>query len=118
MKRLVWIATIIVLSMGAIDVAQAQWPLGRQLPQVSKPSGPGPHLIATGRFQVFISPHLKDQTFMIDTDTGKVWIIKKDHSTGDFSLKRVPVEEVDEKAKGSSASRADKSAQEPSSGTK
>lgn len=118
MKGLVSIAIIIVLSMAAVHVAQAQWPLGRQLPQMPKPSQPGPHLIATGRFQVFISPHLKDQTFMIDTDTGKVWIVKKDHSTGDFSLKRVPVEEVDEKGKGGSASKGDRSAQEPSSGTK
>jgi hypothetical protein len=118
MKGLVWIAAIMMLSLGTIDIAQAQWPLGRQLSQAAKVAEPGPHVTATGRFQVFISPHVKDQTFMIDTDTGKVWILKKDHTTGDFSLKRVPVEEVDQKAKPSSASKGDASTPPPSTGAK
>jgi hypothetical protein len=33
---------------------------------------------------------------MLDTDTGRVWIFKKDHSSGDFSLKRVPVQGVED----------------------
>jgi hypothetical protein len=118
MKGLVWIAAVIVLCVGGIDVARAQWPLGRQLPQIPRASKSGPHVTGTGRFQVFVSPHLKDQTFMIDTETGKVWIIKKDHSTGDFSLKRVPVQEVDSKAKSGSAAKGDKKVSEPSSGAK
>lgn len=118
MKGLVWIAAVLALSLGAIGVARAQWPLGRQLPQIPQPSESGPHVTATGRFQIFVSPHLKEQTFMIDTETGKVWIIKKDHSTGDFSLKRVPVAEVDGKAKGDSPAQKDKKASEPPSGAK
>lgn len=32
---------------------------------------------------------------MVDTETGRIWIMKKDHSTGEFSLHRVPVEDID-----------------------
>jgi hypothetical protein len=93
---------------------EAQWPLGKDLTQIPDKSAAGPNITATGRFQIFVSPHLKGYTFMIDTDTGKIWIILKDHASGNFSLKRVPVEEVDGKdfekrSGGESAGGGDKS---------
>ena len=71
----------------------AQWPLGKEMPQAgaktqeSVLSGTG-----SGRHQIFVSPHIKGHTFMIDTETGKIWIFRKDGASGDFSLQRVPVE--------------------------
>jgi hypothetical protein len=76
------------------EVAHGQWPLGGQMPKPAKPAA-AQHVTATGRFQVFVSPHIKGKTFMLDSDTGRVWIVQKDHATGTYSLKRVPVEEVD-----------------------
>jgi hypothetical protein len=93
---LVIVAVLFILT-GTPQGVNAQWPLGKDITQMAEKSVPGPNITATGRFQIFISPHLKGSTFMIDTDTGKIWIILKDHSTGNFSLKRVPVEEVDGK---------------------
>lgn len=89
-------AALLILT-GTTQGAEAQWPLGKEITQMAEKGVPGPNITATGRFQIFVSPHLKGSTFMIDTDTGKIWIIVKDHSTGNFSLKRVPVEEVDGK---------------------
>ncbi|MCA1959830.1 MAG: hypothetical protein LDL33_03460 [Desulfomonile sp.] len=77
--------------------AEAQWPLGKDVTQLAEKAAAQPNITITGRFQIFVSPHIKGSTFMIDTDTGKIWIILKDHSSGDFLLKRVPVEEVDGK---------------------
>jgi hypothetical protein len=91
------VATVL-LAMALTGVAGAQWPLNTQnLPKLKEP---GVTTTATGRFQVFVSPRIKTATFMIDTDTGRIWMFKKDHSTGDFSLKRVPVENVDADGKG------------------
>ncbi len=103
MRIAIRVIVILFVTLGLASGAWAQWPLGK-MPPTSGQSKPGPNLTVTGRFQVFISPHLKDQTFMLDTDTGRVWIMKKDHSTGDFSWKRIPVEEVDGEKKGKSAS--------------
>jgi len=90
------IAALFILT-GMPRNVEAQWPLGKDITPIPEKSAPGPNITATGRFQIFISPHLKGSTFMIDTDTGKIWTIVKDHSTGNFSLKRVLVEEVDGK---------------------
>jgi hypothetical protein len=49
----------------------------------------------SGRFQIFTSPHEKGDTFMLDTDTGRVWLLKKDKTSGEYSFKRIRVEEVD-----------------------
>ncbi|MBM4329075.1 MAG: hypothetical protein FJ118_18160 [Deltaproteobacteria bacterium] len=76
-------------------VAAAQWPLGRDITTTLKAEPTGVHVTATGRFQIFVSPNIKEQTFMLDTDTGRVWILRKDHASGDFFLRRVPVDEVD-----------------------
>ncbi len=74
----------------------AQWPLGRESLQTeAKSSDQGQHLTGSGRFQVFVSPQAKGYTFMIDTDSGRVWIMKKDHSSGEFSLHRIPVDGLD-----------------------
>ena len=97
MKGIFRTVVIGTLCLGVTTAVQAQWPLGKELPQVSQKSEPGPNITVTGRFQIFISPHAKGHTFMLDTDTGKVWVMHKDPTAGDFSLKRVPVEEVDGK---------------------
>ena len=93
------VIVILIFILSLADLAPAQWPLGK-MPPPTVQAKPGPNLTVTGRLQVFISPNIKDQTFMLDTDTGRVWIMKKDHSTGDFSWKRIRVEEVDDKEKG------------------
>lgn len=98
MKGIFRTVVIGTLCLGAASWVQAQWPLGKELPQVSAKSEPGPNITVTGRFQIFISPHTKGHTFMLDTDTGKIWVLHKDPTAGDFSLKRVPVEEVDGKS--------------------
>ncbi len=56
---------------------------------------PSPNLTTSGRFQVFTSPNIKGHTFMLDTDTGKVWTMKKDSTSGEFSLQRIHVDQVD-----------------------
>jgi hypothetical protein len=94
----------VLLAIGLSGAADAQWPLNAR--NVPKAKEPGLSATAAGRFQVFVSPRIKSATFMIDTDTGKIWIFKKDHSTGDFSLKRVPVENVDKDGK--SGTKTDK----------
>ncbi|MFZ5866956.1 MAG: hypothetical protein ACOYXY_13820 [Thermodesulfobacteriota bacterium] len=80
---------------GLSGVAAAQWPLGRDITTSLKAEPSSTVVTATGRFQIFVSPNIKDQTFMLDTDSGRVWILRKDHASGDFFLRRVPVDEVD-----------------------
>jgi len=74
------------------------------MPGLKKDAERFPYVTATGRYQIFVSPHVKKHTFMLDTETGRVWIMKKDHASGDFSWKRVPVDEVDDKEKGKKTS--------------
>lgn len=62
---------------------------------MQKEMQPSPNLTTSGRFQVFTSPNIKGHTFMLDTDTGKVWVMKKDSTSGEFSLHRIVVEQVD-----------------------
>jgi len=76
--------------------ADAEWPLGRETSIVTKASESTPCLMVSGRFQIFVSPNIKGHTFMLDTDTGRAWIMKRDDTTGEFSMKRVPVDQVDE----------------------
>ncbi len=81
------------LTVFAVD-GHAQWPLGKESPQLpGKSSETLVSVTGSGRHQVFVSPNIKGHTFMIDTDTGKIWIFRKDSATGDFSLQRVPVEQ-------------------------
>ena len=97
MPRFIRTTTLLILIMSTAVYAQAQWPLGREMPQVATKSEEqrGPSVTATGRFQVFVSPQAKGYTFMLDTDTGRVWVMKKDSTSGDFSMQRIPVEQVD-----------------------
>ncbi|MBI4963840.1 MAG: hypothetical protein HY913_11240 [Desulfomonile tiedjei] len=90
-------AAVPVVLLSAVVWAQAQWPLGREMPQVGAKSDEqhGPNVTVTGRFQIFVSPQAKGYTFMLDTDTGKIWVLKKDSASGDFSMQRIPVEQVD-----------------------
>lgn len=78
-----------------VTSAQAQLPFGPDLLKQQLKQEPGLRITGLGRFQIFVSPSIKDHTFMIDTDTGKIWIFDKDHATGKYSLERVPVEQVD-----------------------
>ncbi len=79
-----------------ITCAQAQWPWGRDMSQqIPKVGEPGATITVTGRYQIFVSPNVKGHTFMIDTDTGRVWIMKKDYATGEFSLQRIPVDQIE-----------------------
>jgi hypothetical protein len=103
-----WLAFVAVLWPALAISAEAQWPLGREAPNIAKPSESAVAVTGCGRFQVFVSPHVKGHTFMLDTDTGRVWSMKKDATTGDFSFQRIPVDDLDgpkttaepEKAKG------------------
>jgi len=90
-----WI-TVLILCLATAGTALAQWPLGRDVTQQGlKPGEPGATITVTGRFQIFVSPNVKDHTFMIDTDTGRTWIMKRDHISGDFSFQRIPVDQID-----------------------
>lgn len=90
--KTVMLTVVFVALLGVAQPVSAQWPLGdRMTPKLEK-SPPQMAVSGTGRFQVFVSPHMKDRTFMIDTDTGRIWIFQKDHTSGDYKLKRVPVE--------------------------
>lgn len=97
------------VSLVLAATAQAQWPLGKELsPQEGKSTEASPYVTATGRYQIFVSPQAKGFTFMLDTDSGRVWIMKKDSTSGDFSLQRVPVEQVDTQPTGKSETKQSK----------
>lgn len=92
-------AIVLVALLGTSVVAQAQWPLGKDLSDAASKQEAGVHVTAAGRFQIFISPNQKEHTFMLDTDTGKIWIMTKDNLSGNFTMDRVQVEEVDKQWK-------------------
>ena len=93
----------VILCLIVAGLAHAQWPLGRDgAPQMLKSGEHGDTITLTGRFQVFVSPNVKGHTFMLDTDTGRIWIMKKDSTTGDFSFQRIPVEQIDSQQTGKS----------------
>lgn len=82
-----------LLSIWTVE-SHAQWPLGKEMSQPSSKSPEaGMSSTVAGRHQIFVSPNIKGHTFMLDTDTGRIWIFKKDSASGDFSLQRVPVEQ-------------------------
>ena len=94
MRTPVVVAIVCFLVLGWQYGLQAQLPFGvDRSKKTEEPSAP--NVTMTGRFQIFVSPHIKSATFMLDTDTGRVWIVKKDHKSGNYLLKRVSVEEVD-----------------------
>ncbi len=103
MCSLIRSAATVVLCLIIAGLAQAQWPLGRDAtPPVLKSGERGDTITLTGRFQVFVSPNVKGHTFMLDTDTGRIWIMKKDSTTGDFSFQRIPVDQIDSQPPGTS----------------
>jgi hypothetical protein len=105
-------ALILCVFMVTLTSASAQWPLGRETSQQPSKIGQADATITiTGRFQVFVSPNVKDNTFMIDTETGRVWIMKKDHTSGEFSFQRIPVAQVDGQQPGSSVPEKTKEGQ-------
>lgn len=93
-KTVLWLLVPIV-SLIATASVHAQWPLGEGVSKMQKELQPSPNLTTSGRFQVFTSPNIKGHTFMLDTDTGRVWIMKKDSASGEFSLNRISVEQVE-----------------------
>ncbi len=101
MRNVIRFTTIVISCLVTVGATEAQWPLGRDAQQGIKLGEPGATITVTGRFQIFVSPNVKSHTFMLDTDTGKVWIMKKDSTTGDFSLQRIPVEQIDSQQTGS-----------------
>ncbi len=94
----------VALTLAGVSAVEAQWPLGRDMTPPTIKSEPPPQVTTTGRFQIFVSPNIKDHTFMLDTDTGRIWIMKKNHSTGEFYLQRVTVRDVSEESEGKSDS--------------
>jgi hypothetical protein len=94
MKTIIRDALITFLVLALAPCVFAQWPLGREMMPAAKIE-PGPTVTVNGRFQIFTSPNEKDDTFMLDTDTGRVWLLKKDKTSGDYVFKRIRVEEVD-----------------------
>lgn len=88
--------------------AYAQWPLGKELSSPEPKTESASQVTGSGRFQMFVSPQAKGFTFMIDTETGKIWVMKRDHTAGEFSLHRVHVEEIDPQATGKTE-KSDKS---------
>ncbi len=86
---------ILLAFAGLASFAEAQWPLGKELTGQETKGESFPNVTGTGRFQIFVSPQAKGNTFMLDTETGRVWIMKKDHTSGEFSLHRVQVEQID-----------------------
>ena len=41
-------------------------------------AAPQPNVpVQSGRFQIFFSPHARAETFLVDTQTGKVWQLVK-----------------------------------------
>jgi len=115
MNGIVKLILVAAVAAVLVSTARAQWPLGKDLSlQEGKSTEGSPHLTATGRFQIFVSPQAKGHTFMLDTDTGRVWIMKKDSTSGDYSLKRVPVDEVDAQQTGKSETKQTKNGDKPS----
>lgn len=110
-------AAIVLVLVMWLGSANAQLPFGPDFAALQKKKEPKLRITGFGRFQVFISPNIKGETFMIDTDTGRVWTFKKDHATGKHSLERVPVEQVDAKSKKAADSDASAENRKKSSGS-
>ncbi len=96
------VGTIVILLLP--QIAMSQWPLARDDAVSTKQVDTRDMIMASGRYQVFVSPHAKGHTFMIDTDTGRIWVLKKDSASGEFSFHRVHVEQVDGEKKEKSRS--------------
>jgi hypothetical protein len=92
---------IVAFCLGTAMSADSQWPLGKELAQTPpRAADSASGITLTGRYQMFVSPNAKGHTFMIDTDTGRLWVMRKDPASGDYSLHRIPVEQVDEHKQG------------------
>ncbi len=101
----IWaLALTIFLAGAALCTVNAQWPLGRELNDAKPAESVGQHLTGGGRFQLFVTPQAKTSTFMVDTESGRLWIMKKDSSSGEYSLHRIVVEGVDTKHTGNETS--------------
>jgi hypothetical protein len=96
-------------------LSYAQWLPGA--PELPSKSGDLKYLTSSGRFQVFVSPQAKESTFMLDTQTGRLWIMKKDHSSGEFSMQRVPVADLEKDSTPKTGTGDKNEAQKPSGGT-
>ncbi len=95
MKRSACALLVATLCLVFLEVSSAQWPLGKETAQTLKQGEQGSSITVTGRFQVFVSPNIKGHSFMLDTDTGRLWIFKKDNTSGEFSLHKIPVDDLE-----------------------
>jgi hypothetical protein len=114
MGNVIRFITIVITSLATVGAAEAQWPLGRDAQQGLKLGEPGATITVTGRYQIFMSPNVKGHTFMLDTETGKVWIMKKDNTSGDFSFQRIPVEQIDSSQTGTAVQDKSKTGEKES----
>ena len=101
MKTVVTFVFVMAAMLVTFSCAEAQWPLGGDAMQIAK-NEPAPTVTVSGRFQIFTSPNEKGDTFMLDTDTGRIWVLRKDKTSGEFAFKRIKVEEVDSAPPGKS----------------
>ena len=115
MRNMIRFTTIVIAGLITVGAAEAQWPLGRDTQQGLKQGEPGATITVTGRYQIFVSPNIKSHTFMLDTETGKVWIMKKDSTSGDFSFQRITVEQIDSPQTGTAVQGKSKTGEEESS---
>ncbi|MGC8658157.1 MAG: hypothetical protein ACP5U1_03700 [Desulfomonilaceae bacterium] len=106
-RRLICVVSICcILMIYSESELFAQWPLGKDLAPVTAKSGEvSGYLTGSGRFQVFVSPNIKGHTFMLDTESGRIWMFKKDNASGDISLEKIPVDKLDESPSGVSHRR-------------
>jgi hypothetical protein len=115
MGNVIRFITIVITSLITVGAAYAQWPLGRDTQPSLKLGEPAGAITVTGRYQIFVSPNIKGHTFMLDTNTGKVWIMKKDSMSGDFSFQRVLVEQIDSSQTGTAVQSKSKTGEKESS---
>jgi hypothetical protein len=112
MKTAISFFVVATLFLAVPLCAQAQWPLGKEMGQnMPKMAESSSVITMTGRYQMFVSPNTKGHTFMIDTETGRLWIMKKDVASGDFSMQRIPVQEVDQSKQGTANKDSSKKSQ-------
>lgn len=89
-------ALFVIITFSCVE-SFAQWPLGKDTTSGStKPQESGGYLTGSGRFQIFVSPNIKGHTFMLDAETGRLWIFKKDNASGEMTVQRIPVDQLNE----------------------
>jgi hypothetical protein len=65
MKPTTLLVVLLLAVIGLVYAQTARAPLPQPVPQ--------PTVSNSGRYQIIFSPHLRADTFLVDTQTGKVW---------------------------------------------